>query len=290
MTPFARDEKKHYEFRQEFLGQDVQCLIGDVRDYERVSEAVRDEGEIIIHAAAMKHVTHAEDFPFEAVQTNVLGTSNVLRAADAWGSGRLILISSDKACAPVNAYGATKMLAEAMFQRNGFNGSLIVRYGNVLSSTGSVVPFFRALAKEGKALPVTHLGMTRFLLTAKEAVALVFKAIELDCEDNIILIPKPRSAKIADIINAFQKKYGVDYKIIGTRVGEKLHESLLSERDMGRISLAHVPGCAVVYPAKSGFATRGSGADGMDLRPFTSDGPLLTTPEVYDFLEREGEL
>ena len=279
---YARDEKKHYEMRCEFANPALRHVIGDVRDAERLREVV-GQADIIIHAAAMKHVTHCEEQPGEAYRTNVEGTQNLIRALKS--GQKVVFISTDKAVAPVNVYGATKMLMEGMFRASATN-CVGVRYGNVLSSTGSVVPLFRSQAKAGREIPVTHPDMTRFFLPVREAVNLVLAAINWR-ECGTIIVPKPRSARIADVAQLFADKYGVPWRVIGPRPGEKLHECLLSERDAGLTELRN--GRAYIRAASGGFENLKRDA-ALDLKDFVSSGPLMSLDELRAFLEEEGEL
>jgi len=279
---YARDEKKHYEMRCEFANPALRHVIGDVRDAERLREVV-GQADIIIHAAAMKHITHCEEHPGEAYRTNVDGAQNLIRVVQA--GQKTVFISTDKAVAPINVYGATKMLMEGLFRVSGTN-CVGVRYGNVLSSTGSVVPFFRAEARAGHKLPVTHPDMTRFLLPVREAVDLVQEAIACKAAGTII-VPRPRSARIADIAQVFAEKYKVGWRVVGPRPGEKLHESLLSERDAGLTELRN--GRAYIRAASGGFENLKRDA-ALDLKDFVSSGPLMSLDELRAFLEEEGEL
>jgi len=286
---YARSEVSHYKLRCTFAKvlDRIESVIGDVRDLERLREAFRGV-DVVIHAAAMKHITHCEDHPYEAYMTNVVGSQNVIRACESVETPpRVVFVSTDKAVSPTTVYGATKMIQEGLFARAKLPCAG-VRYGNVLSSTGSVVPFFRELAKRGESLPVTQVDMTRFFLPVREAVAMVEYAISAaEGAPGTIFVPRVRSAKILDLAAAFGRKYGVPWHVIGPRPGEKLHESLLSERDAG---LAEDLGKVVaIRKSTSGF----EGLDRtktIDLADFTSDGPVMTTDEVYEFLEREGEL
>jgi UDP-N-acetylglucosamine 4,6-dehydratase len=254
-----------------------------VRDAARVREAARGVS-VIIHAAAMKHITHCESHPGEAYRTNVLGSENVIRAARECGT-KVVFISTDKAVAPANLYGATKMLMEGLFQSSGIKCAG-VRYGNVLSSAGSVVPFFRERAKAGKVLPITDTRMTRFLITATEAVDLVMLALR-SYNAGEILVPRPRSARIADIAEIFCERYGVGTEIVGTRPGEKLYEVLLSERDL---PYCIDEGTRVVVKAPGGGFACTHRVKTVDPSVFRSDGPLMSRGEVEALLMREGEL
>lgn len=281
---YARSEKTHYDLRVQFAASAkdgrLVSVIGDVRDAARLAWAVR-QADIVVHAAAMKHITHCEENPTEAYLTNVGGAANMVAALD---GQRVVFISTDKAVAPVNVYGATKMLQEGIFRASDAN-CVGVRYGNVLSSSGSVVPFFRERAQAMLPLLVTHGEMTRFFITVAEAVGLVMEAIGHHGVGDI-LIPRPRSARIYDVAQCFADKYGVGVQVVGPRPGEKMHESLLSERDAGLCDLRK--GMAVIRAPKGGFENL-SRPD-IDLSAFTSSGPVMVLEEVRAFLGEEGEL
>ncbi|MBE3043388.1 polysaccharide biosynthesis protein [Candidatus Bathyarchaeota archaeon] len=285
---YARDEKKHYELRKTITSSRLRSIIGDVRDLEALTRAV-DGVDYVIHAAAMKHVTHCESYPDEAYKTNVLGASNVVLASKRTNNPRVIFISTDKAVAPVNVYGATKMLAEQIFRSSGCK-CVGVRYGNVLSSAGSVVPFFRERAQAKQTLPVTDPNMTRFLIPVEQAVGMVVHAMHVHAAGQIY-VPMLKSARVGDIAEVFAEKYGAKTEIVGPRPGEKLHESLLSERDAGQLSLLDDEGTVVIRNASDGFESMDRGKDAaIDLTRFRSDGPVMTKSQVFDFLTGEGAL
>lgn len=242
---FSRDEAKHFHMRNLFPHLKVQYHTGDIRDYNSVIDAIRKHQPTnIINAAALKQVPLCEEFPAEAVATNVQGTQNIVRAAHSLAHAakgfNILSISTDKAVKPVNAYGATKMLQEKIHlnANYGFVKCNVVRYGNVLESTGSVIPFFRKLLSENKTLPVTDRNMTRFLLSLNEAVDLVFKAILSD-ENGKIFIPMIHSAYVYDIAELLCIRAGKDpddaITLVGKRPGEKIHEILASEEEAERI-------------------------------------------------------
>lgn len=282
---YARDEKKHYELRNSFTeaGGRVKSVIGDVRDADRLRQAVKGT-DIIIHAAAMKHITHCEDAPGEAYRTNVVGAENLIRVVEP--GQKVVYISTDKAVAPCNVYGATKMIQEGLFRSATEVDAVGVRYGNVLSSTGSVVPFFRQQARLHQTLTVTHPEMTRFLITAREAVSLVETALE--CRRGMIIVPMPRSAKMSDLAAVFAEKYGVDWTVAAPRPGEKLHESLLSERDAGLAE--RVGDCVFIRAPADGFSEVNRSQSNVNLADFVSSGPVMSKGELQTFLEAEGEL
>ena len=230
---FSRDEQKHYEMAQVFAPSEHPCLryfIGDVRDRDRLIRAM--EGvEIVVHAAAMKHVPIAEYNPFECIRTNVGGAENVIHAAINQGVQRVIALSTDKAANPVNLYGATKLASDKCFvAANHLSGESgprfsVVRYGNVVGTRGSVVPFFRKLVAEGRAsLPITDFRMTRFWITLRRGVDFVLERLEA-MTGGELFIPKVPSMKIVDVARALAPQ--CDLYESGIRPGEKLHEVLL---------------------------------------------------------------
>jgi FlaA1/EpsC-like NDP-sugar epimerase len=235
---FSRDEKKQYDMRNEFDESIIDFIIGDVRDFDRVFEVIQGI-DIVFHAAALKQVPNCEFNPMEAVKTNILGAENVRRAAILSNVETVVSISTDKAVKPVNVMGMTKAIQERiMINSNGKNTKfVIVRYGNVIGSRGSVIPFFKERIIKGKFLPVTDFRMTRFLLTLDEAVGLVFKAT-FECEGGEVFVKKMPAARVVDVAKVMTKAImgRDDYPIkeVGVRPGEKIHEVLVSEEEMKR--------------------------------------------------------
>lgn len=232
---YSRDELKQYEMAQQFPESkypQIRFFIGDVRNGERLKRAC--EGiDTIIHAAALKHVPIAEYNPMECINTNVLGAENVVNAALDCGVNKVIALSTDKAAAPINLYGATKLCSDKLFiAANNMKGSRdlsfsVVRYGNVLGSRGSVVPFFLKKRKEG-TLPITHASMTRFNITLEEGVDMVLHAIE-NAWGGELFVPKIPSYRITDVAKAIAPS--CKQEIVGIRPGEKLHEEMITETD-----------------------------------------------------------
>ena len=232
---FSRDEQKQFMMAQEFNPTNHPCMryfIGDVRDKERLIRAL--EGiDIVIHTAAMKHVHIAEYNPDECIKTNIVGAQNVIEAALVNSVSNVVALSTDKACAPINLYGATKLASDKLFiAANNIKGSKnikfsVVRYGNVLGSKGSVIPFFLEKKKEG-VLPITHPSMTRFNISMQEGVNMVMHALEYAWGGEIF-IPKIPSYNILDVAKAIDEN--CETKIIGLRPGEKLHEEMITESD-----------------------------------------------------------
>lgn len=230
----SRHEDLQHSMKREY--PQFQYIIGDVRDYDRVLEAMNGV-DVVVHAAALKQVPDCEAHPWEAVMTNVMGAKNVRRAAIERGVERVVFISTDKAVKPVNVMGMTKAIQERIFISDQLNGGAVfngVRYGNVLGSRGSVVPFFLELARKGKKLPLTSIEMTRFMLSLREAVQLIFAALE-DQTGRRIYVKKSPAAKMVDVARIIADSYHTDVDIVGIRPGEKLHETLVSEEEMRRV-------------------------------------------------------
>jgi len=231
---YSRDEMKQWEMAKSY-GDDprVRFFIGDVRDKERLHRAL-DGVDFVVHAAATKIVPTAEYNPFECVKTNVLGAMNVIDACIDQKVKRAVALSTDKASSPINLYGATKLASDKLFVAgNSYAGRegtrfAVVRYGNVMGSRGSVIPFFLQLAKAGRKLPITDLRMTRFMITLERAVDLVWHAFA-DMEGGEIYVKKIPSMKIGDIARAVLPE--AEFDLIGIRPGEKLHEQMIGHDD-----------------------------------------------------------
>ncbi|MDJ0616477.1 MAG: UDP-N-acetylglucosamine 4,6-dehydratase (inverting) [Calothrix sp. MO_192.B10] len=224
---YSRDELKQYEMAQEFHSPVMRYFIGDVRDRDRLRMAMRDV-DYVVHAAALKHIPVAEYNPMECIKTNINGGNNVIDMAIEQGVEKVIALSTDKAVNPINLYGATKLAADKLFvAANNIVGKMntrfaVVRYGNVVGSRGSVVPFFQKLVREKTSeIPITDTRMTRFWLTLQGGVDLVLKGFER-MYGGEIFVPKIPSMKITDLAEALAP--GVPTRIIGIRPGEKLHE------------------------------------------------------------------
>ncbi|MDR9392439.1 MAG: UDP-N-acetylglucosamine 4,6-dehydratase (inverting) [Trueperaceae bacterium] len=233
---FSRDELKQYEARSAFGGDPrLRFFLGDVRDAERLHRAF-DGIDVVIHAAALKQVPAAEYNPFEAVKTNVHGAQNVIDAAIDQGVRRVIALSTDKASSPINLYGATKLVSDKLFvQGNFYAGSKdtrfsVVRYGNVVGSRGSVVPFFQARAADG-VLPITDERMTRFWITLQQGVDFVLSSLEF-MRGGEVFVPKIPSMRVADLAKAIAPDARLER--VGIRPGEKLHEEMISIDDARR--------------------------------------------------------
>jgi len=238
---FSRDEVKHHRIQELFSHHPkIRNFIGDVRDYPRLLKATRNV-DIVIHAAALKRIDLLEYNVEEAIKTNIIGTQNVVNVCLTNGVEKAIFISTDKACSPVNTYGACKFVGERIFSESNFSKGDIrtifttVRYGNVLESTGSVIPFFNSKIKNGNKIPLTDSRMTRFIISPEQAVDLIFSAIKYG-EGGEIFVPKLSSFKIVDLIDILKEKHKAKnkIKIIGIRPGEKIHELLINKTEIPR--------------------------------------------------------
>jgi UDP-N-acetylglucosamine 4,6-dehydratase/5-epimerase len=235
LVVFSRDEQKQFQMAQEYPVDkypQIRFFIGDVRDYERVRRALKGV-DYVIHAAAMKHVPIAEYNPMECVKTNILGAENVINASLETEVKHVVALSTDKAAAPVNLYGATKLASDKLFvAANNIRGwnpikFSVVRYGNVMGSNGSVIPFFLNKRKEGM-LPITDDTMTRFNITLQGGVDMVLHALEYAWGGEIF-VPKIPSYRITDVAEAIGPK--CEKKVVGIRPGEKIHEEMITTSD-----------------------------------------------------------
>lgn len=237
---FSRDEKKQEDMRIALSNPKLKFIIGDVRDYSSIHKAMMGVDDVF-HAAALKQVPSCEFYPMEALRTNVLGAENVLNAAVACGVKRVVILSTDKAVYPVNAMGISKammeklMVAKARLLGDSDTVLCATRYGNVMASRGSVIPLFIRLIKEGKPLTVTDPNMTRFLMSLEDSVDLVLHAFENGVQGDIF-VQKAPATTVGDLAQALLELFdsGVGTRVIGTRHGEKLYESLLSREEMAR--------------------------------------------------------
>ena len=255
---FSRDEMKQYEMAQRFDDGKHPCMryfIGDVRDVDRLEMAMRGV-DVVIHAAALKHVPAAEYNPFECIHTNVMGAENVVKAAIRCGVEKVVALSTDKAASPINLYGASKLASDKIFVAAnhlsaGQSKFSVVRYGNVIGSRGSVVPLFRKLVAEGAGtIPLTDERMTRFWITLPQGVNFVLSSLAM-MRGGEIFVPKIPSMKIADVARAMAPDLPV--RIVGIRPGEKLHETMITEDD-ARMTRA-LPDRYVIEPALSFWST-----------------------------------
>jgi UDP-N-acetylglucosamine 4,6-dehydratase len=234
---FSRDELKQHNLRLEFQNNPrLRWFIGDIRDLDRLKRAFNGV-DFVIHAAALKQVDTGEYNPMEFIKTNVLGSQNVIDAAIETGVKRVVALSTDKASSPINLYGATKLTADKLFvAANNYSYSYgttfsVVRYGNVMGSRGSVIPFFREVAAQGNPLPITDLRMTRFWISIESAIKFIIDSLEM-MSGGELYVPRIPSMKIIDLANAVAP--GAKLEEIGMRPGEKLHEEMISADDSRR--------------------------------------------------------
>ena len=237
---FSRDEKKQEDMRIAINHPKLRFYIGDVRDEASLRQAMNDV-DYVFHAAALKQVPSCEFYPMEAVKTNIMGTQNVLDVASAYGVNRVVVLSTDKAVYPINAMGLSKAMAEKIMiakSRSQSTSELILcatRYGNVMASRGSVIPLFVSQIKAGNALTITDPEMTRFLMSLEDSVDLVEYAFR-HAKQGDIFVKKAPASTVADLAQALKEIFNssVPIKIIGTRHGEKLFESLISREEMAK--------------------------------------------------------
>jgi UDP-N-acetylglucosamine 4,6-dehydratase len=265
---FSRDELKQYEMQQEFNAPCMRYFLGDVRDAERLKQAMRGI-DYVVHAAALKHVPAAEYNPTECIRTNVGGAENIINAAIENGVTKVIALSTDKASSPINLYGATKLLSDKLFvAANNITGEhktrfSVVRYGNVVGSRGSVLPFFRKLIAGGAVdLPITDARMTRFWITLQDGVDFVLKSFER-MQGGELFVPKIPSAKIIDLATAMAPE--LPQRMVGIRPGEKLHEMMISRDDSSHafeFAGHYVIAPSINFNLKSDYQTDGLGEIG----------------------------
>tara|TARA_Y100001963_G_scaffold75332_1_gene104575 strand:+ start:2136 stop:3080 length:945 start_codon:yes stop_codon:yes gene_type:complete len=278
----SRDEHKHYYLQKDY--PNVHSIIGDVKDKSSIKNCLlRFKPHIVVNAAALKHVPICEDDPFESVKTNIIGHQNIIESVNEFGDiETLIFVSTDKACNPINVYGMCKAISEKLYIEYAKQQSdikvVLVRYGNVLESTGSVIPFFKSLLEKGRdSLPITHKDMTRFLLTLEQATDLIDWAYSSEHSHGKIAIPKIKALKVTDIANVLIKSYGLDIplKYIGIRRGEKLHEEMISKEEWMRTE------------EHENFLI-GSEYTRDEQKSYNSFDSLMNSSEAYEFLKESG--
>jgi FlaA1/EpsC-like NDP-sugar epimerase len=289
---FSRDEVKHHKLFEKFCrNEKIRNFIGDVRDYERLLKATR-RADIVIHAAALKRLDILEYNVEESIKTNILGTLNVVNACLQNNVEKAIMVSTDKACSPVNTYGACKFISERIFSESNYSkGSLrtiftTVRYGNVLESTGSVIPFFTAKIKNGEKIPLTDPRMTRFIISPGQAVELIFDAIKYGVGGEVF-VPKLPSFKITDLINILKEKYKKNngIKNIGLRPGEKIHELMINYSEIPRTydfdNLYVINSCIENCSSnKPEYVRRGRLLNELEMKEYSSGDALISAKEV----------
>jgi len=287
---FSRDELKQQQMREE-LGNDdrLRWFLGDIRDLDRLKRAFHNV-DFVIHAAALKQVDTGEYNPMEFIKTNVLGSQNVIDASIETGVQRIVALSTDKASSPVNLYGATKLTADKLFvAANNYGHSYgttfsVVRYGNVMGSRGSVIPFFKNLAEQGKPIPITDLRMTRFWISIDEAAQFVFDSLEI-MTGGELYVPKIPSMKIVDLAAAVAP--GSQLEQVGMRPGEKLHEEMISADDSRRTLILNKRFVVMPVVAEWGYEPpRGSAMqEGFAYRSDTND-EWMSQEDIRNFISR----
>ena len=232
---YSRDELKQAHLKEQFGNEPrLRWFLGDIRDKDRLKRALH-RVDFVVHAAALKQVDTGEYNPMEFIKTNVLGSQNVIEAAIDAGVKKVIALSTDKASSPINLYGATKLTADKLFTSANYGTSFsVVRYGNVMGSRGSVIPFFQKLAREGNPLPLTDIRMTRFWISIQQAVEFVMDSFNL-MSGGELYVPRIPSMKLIDLAEAISP--GTKITEIGMRPGEKLHEEMISADDSRRTLL-----------------------------------------------------
>jgi UDP-N-acetylglucosamine 4,6-dehydratase len=300
LVVFSRDELKQFEMAQEFPPSRHACMryfLGDVRDRDRLVQAMRGV-DVVVHAAALKQVPAAEYNPMECVKTNIHGAENVIQAALANEVQAIIALSTDKAANPINLYGATKLTSDKLFvaANNIAGGHLtrfaVVRYGNVVGSRGSVVPFFQRLIRSGaESLPITDERMTRFWITLQQGVEFVLKAFAR-MRGGEILVPKIPSIRIVDLAEAMAP--GMQWKVVGIRPGEKIHEVMCPADDSLRtLEFADhlvIRPAITFYDGLNDYSPDGVGEAGVAVEPgyeYNSgrNSHFLSVPEIRELNE-----
>ena len=251
---FSRDEGKQALAYQSSREGKVQCVIGDIRDFDKLNVTMAvHRPDYVIHTAALKRIDDMEFYPDECIKTNVHGTENVAKASLLNGVKKCILISTDKACQPVNVYGSSKFIAERLFTNYDYRSQSTifssVRYGNVIASRGSFIPLWLSLIDQNKQIMVTSMEMTRFLFTLDDAVNTVLSSVEC-AEGGEVFIPNISSYDMKTILSAVKEISGKDYEysVMGLRPGEKLHEDMLAETELPYTFHPPVDGLLAVRP------------------------------------------
>jgi UDP-N-acetylglucosamine 4,6-dehydratase len=290
---FSRDELKQLEMRNEFQDERVRFFLGDIRDSSRLDIALHGV-DYVVHAAALKQVDTGEYNPMEFVKTNVIGSQNVIDSCIRNSVKKVVALSTDKASSPINLYGATKLTADKLFSAaNNYSygyGTIfsIVRYGNVMGSRGSVIPYFKELADVGKMFPITDKRMTRFWITLDQAVDFVLQSFEI-MQGGELYVPRIPSMKIMDLARAIKEDF--KYLEIGIRPGEKLHEEMISPEDSRRtIELPNRYVVTPIYAEWPFIPPKGEKVmDGFSYRSDTND-LWLTIEQLKDLITNRNVL
>jgi UDP-N-acetylglucosamine 4,6-dehydratase/5-epimerase len=300
---FSRDEVKHHKLLEEFkYDERLRSLIGDIRDYERIKRATNDV-DIVIHAAALKRLDILEYNVDESIKTNILGTLNIVQACLQENVEKAVFVSTDKACSPVNSYGACKFVGERIFTESNYSRGnkrtifTCVRYGNVLESTGSVIPFFETKIKEGKKIPLTDSRMTRFIISPEQAVDLVINALEYGSGGEIF-VPILPAFKITDLIEILKEKNNAnnEIEIIGIRPGEKIHELMVNNAEIPRTikfnDLLIINSCIEKYGNKKEieYFKKGQQIKEEELLEYSSKDSVVSKEKVKELFKSFGLL
>lgn len=290
ISVFSRDESKHWKIRNKVKSPNLSFIIGDIRDYSRVRESIiKEKPNIIIIASALKYVDVCELSPQESILTNVNGPKNVVNAVvDKIGVLQdletVLMVSTDKACSPINVYGMCKAISERVtidnsryFERPKF---VVTRYGNVLESRGSIIPLFKhqAQSESDKFFTLTNKSMTRFLMTLQESVDLIVNAIE-NGNSGETWIPKLKSMRVVDLAELFSEVYNKPVKVIGIRPGEKIHESLVNETESLR-TIDTVQNY-IIKPIHEDFVY-------SDIFSYNSSSDIMSKNELFNYLKTLG--
>ena len=275
---YSRDEKKQHDMYVNRKNNNIEYVVGDVRDKDKLIASLKNV-DYVFHAAALKHVPTGENFPEEVIRTNILGMKNVIEASEYCNVERFVNLSTDKAVYPINAYGMSKALAEKI--TNAHRGDITcvnLRYGNVLGSRGSVVPLFLDFIQNNRVLTITNPNMTRFLLTLNEAVKLALKCLN-DGERGDLFVIKSPACSIKTLINALELYYGRDLEreIVGIRPGEKMDETLLTIEEVHRSIVKNEDGIVYVkIPRRDG-----------DIGDYYFKGDEFTSPQAFTSENRQ---
>lgn len=297
---YSRDEVKHFNLLKAFSNNPkIQSVIGDIRDAQHLLQITKNM-DVVFHAAALKRIDILENNVEESIKTNILGSLNVFNACVANNVPRVIFISTDKACSPVNTYGACKFISEKIFTNYDrtkiATKFMVARYGNVLDSTGSVIPIFTSLIQKGEILPLTDARMTRFIINKEEAVALVFDALRYGVGGEVFVKRLP-ALKVTDLIEVLKEKFHASnpVKIIGLRPGEKIHEELVNEAEVSRMVIFDqyfIIRPSVTQDFYNDFAEtplyiqRGTSASYDTLNGYRSDQAVISKNELTSIFNR----
>lgn len=290
---YSRGELAQVMMQRKFKDDRLKFIIGDVRSLNRMKEATQGV-DIIFHLAALKHVPICEDNSWESVNTNIIGVENVIRSALSNGVSIVCDVSTDKACNPLNQYGACKSVGEKLIisanNRSGNTRFVCVRAGNVIGSNGSVIPFFEELAKQAKELPITDPEMTRYFMTLPQAITMVFKAVDKSYGGEIFVTKMP-AAKIKDLAEVIWSHYNsgnMYYNIIGTRPGEKQHEMLVSEHE-SKMTVED-DNFRIILPMNNSLSEKYQIYKCMVEEAYTSNDKLMNQEQIKELLQSAGYL